>query len=213
MKKGIPFHPLSLLNVFESEIGKNSAHMKGIAHFHERQQLHAITDCINPKPNPPTPHPPPLVPPLEIEMPWRQPWYSAWYFFQCHPRLRFQANRTVTKTWRVNSAVHWLARENHHCLRHWTCTREATDPLDSNQHSQRRIKRNCFEWAHLFLNKQKMTVSLSVEEVQKFLSLIAEERIQRELDGAMQNDFFFRSHGSRGGATINVNNPAHSKRY
>ncbi len=30
-------------------------------------------------------------------------------------------------------------------------------------------------------------MSLSVEEVQTFLSLIAEERIQRELDGAMQN--------------------------
>ncbi len=29
-----------------------------------------------------------------------------------------------------------------------------------------------------------MSVSLSVEEVQTFLSLIAEERIQRELDGA-----------------------------
>ncbi len=34
-----------------------------------------------------------------------------------------------------------------------------------------------------FYNNQKMAVSLSVEEVQTFLSLIAEERIQRELDG------------------------------
>ncbi len=33
-----------------------------------------------------------------------------------------------------------------------------------------------------------MSVSLSVEEVQTFLSLIAEERIQRELDGAMPNE-------------------------
>ncbi len=33
-----------------------------------------------------------------------------------------------------------------------------------------------------------MAVSLSVEEVQTFLSLIAEERIQRELDGATQNE-------------------------
>ncbi len=41
--------------------------------------------------------------------------------FLVPPRPRFQENRTVTKTWRVNSADHWLARENRHCLRHWTC--------------------------------------------------------------------------------------------
>ncbi len=33
-----------------------------------------------------------------------------------------------------------------------------------------------------------MSVSLSVEEVQTFLSLIDEERIQRELDGATRNE-------------------------
>ncbi len=33
-----------------------------------------------------------------------------------------------------------------------------------------------------------MSVSLSVEEVQTFLSLIAEERIQWELDGAMPKE-------------------------
>ncbi len=41
-----------------------------------------------------------------------------------------------------------------------------------------------------------MSVSLSVEEVQMFLSLIAEERIQRELDGATRKEkvlcIFFR---------------------
>ncbi len=36
-----------------------------------------------------------------------------------------------------------------------------------------------------------MAVSLSVEEVQTFLSLIDEERIQRELDGATQKYIFF----------------------
>ncbi len=41
-----------------------------------------------------------------------------------------------------------------------------------------------FEQAHLLVSTKKMSVSLSVEEVQTFLSLIAEERIQRELDGA-----------------------------
>ncbi len=47
-----------------------------------------------------------------------------------------------------------------------------------------------------------MAVSLSVEEVQMFLSLIAEERIQRERDGATGMKKFSRSHGNRGGATI-----------
>ncbi len=36
-----------------------------------------------------------------------------------------------------------------------------------------------------------MAVLLSVEEVQTVLSLIAEEWIQLEHDGATQNDFFF----------------------
>ncbi len=36
-------------------------------------------------------------------------------------------------------------------------------------------------------NKQKMAVSLSVEKVQTFFSLIAEEQIQWELDGATRN--------------------------
>ncbi len=38
------------------------------------------------------------------------------------------------------------------------------------------------------LYQPKMSVSLSDEEVQTFLSLIAEEQIQRELDGAMRNE-------------------------
>ncbi len=60
-------------------------------------------------------------------------------------RSRFQASRTVTKTWRVNSADHWLAGEN----RHYCVTELATRdpplqpyPLDLNQHSQRRSGRN-----------------------------------------------------------------------
>ncbi len=66
---------------------------------------------------------------------------GTWYFL----RSRFQASRTVTKTWRVNSADHWLAGEN----RHYCVTELATRdpplqlyPLDLNQHSQRRIGRN-----------------------------------------------------------------------
>ncbi len=60
-------------------------------------------------------------------------------------RSRLHANRTVTKTWRVNSADHWLAWENHHYYVTELATRDPplqSYPLDLNQHSQRRIGRN-----------------------------------------------------------------------
>ncbi len=60
-------------------------------------------------------------------------------------RSRFHANRTVTKTWRVNSADHWLAGENRHYCVTELATRDPplqSYPLDLNQHSQRRIGRN-----------------------------------------------------------------------
>ncbi len=60
-------------------------------------------------------------------------------------RLRFQASRTVTKTWRVNSADHWLAGENRHYCVIELATRDPPlqpYPLDLNQHSQRRSGRN-----------------------------------------------------------------------
>ncbi len=60
-------------------------------------------------------------------------------------RSRFHANRTVTKTWRVNSADHWLAWENRHYCVTELATRDPplqSYPLDLNQHSQRRIGRN-----------------------------------------------------------------------
>ncbi len=101
-------------------------------------------------------------------------------------RSRFHANRTVTKTWRVNSADHWLAGENrHYCVTEFA-TRDPplqSYPLDLNQHSQRRIGRNfCLNKCTFCIN-HKIAVSLSVEEVQMFLSLIAEERIQWEING------------------------------
>ncbi len=65
--------------------------------------------------------------------------------FLVPPQPRFQASRTVTKTWRVNSTDHWLAGENrHYCvneLASWDPPLQP-DPLDLNQHSQRRIGRN-----------------------------------------------------------------------
>ncbi len=65
--------------------------------------------------------------------------------FLVPPQPRYQAIRTVTKMWRVNSAVHWLAGENHHYCVTELATRDPPlqpDPLDLNQHSQRRIRRN-----------------------------------------------------------------------
>ncbi len=62
--------------------------------------------------------------------------------FLVPPQPRFQASRTVTKTWRVNSTDHWLARENRHYCVTELATRDPPlqpDPLDLNQHSQRRI--------------------------------------------------------------------------
>ncbi len=69
---------------------------------------------------------------------------GTWYFFST-TSVEVPSSRTVTKTWRVNSADHWLAWEN----RHYCVTELATRdpplplyPLDLNQHSQRRIGRN-----------------------------------------------------------------------
>ncbi len=65
--------------------------------------------------------------------------------FLVPPQPRFHAIRTVTKTWCVNSTDHWLAGENRHdCVTEFA-TRDPPlqpYPLDLNQHSQRRIRRN-----------------------------------------------------------------------
>ncbi len=109
--------------------------------------------------------------------------------FLVPPQPRFQASRTVTKTWRVNSVDHWLAGEN----RHYCVTELATRdpplqpyPLDLNQHSQRRIGRNFCLNKRTFLHQPQnssVVVCWGSTDV-PLLSLIAEERIQWELDGA-----------------------------
>ncbi len=110
-----------------------------------------------------------------------------WVHFLVPPRLRFQASRTVTKTWRVNSADHWLAGENRYCLCHWTCSTRHNRPARFKS-AQPAKDRTQLSWMSVpFLNNQKMAVSLSVEEVQTVLSLLVEERIQREHDGATRN--------------------------
>ncbi len=68
--------------------------------------------------------------------------------FLVPPQPRFQANRTVTKTWRVNSTDHWLERivftaSLNLNTEHWTRDPPLQPyPLDLNPHSQRRIGRN-----------------------------------------------------------------------
>ncbi len=114
-------------------------------------------------------------------------WVQYLVHFLVPPRPRFHASHTVTKTWRVNSADHWLAGENRHCLRHCTCGTRHNRPARFKSAQPAKDRTQLFEWAHLSFNNQKMAVSLSVEEVQTFLSLIAEERIQRERDGATRN--------------------------
>ncbi len=103
-------------------------------------------------------------------------------------------------TWRVNSADHWLAGENRHCLRHWTCGTRHNRPARFKSAQPAKDRTQLFWMSAPFLNNQKMVVSLSVKEVQTFLSLIAEERIQWELVGAKRNEKGVT--GSRVGATI-----------
>ncbi len=61
-----------------------------------------------------------------------------------------------------------------------------------NQHRPARFKsaQPAKDRKHLFVLTKIIAVSLSVEEVDTFLSLIAKERIQRELDGATRNEKF-----------------------
>ncbi len=80
---------------------------------------------------------------------------GTWYFFST-TSVEVPSSRTVTKTWRVNSADHWLAGEN----RHYCVTELATRdpplplyPLDLNQHSQRRIGRNFYLNKRTFLHQ------------------------------------------------------------
>ncbi len=69
---------------------------------------------------------------------------GTWYFFST-TSVEVPSSRTVTKTWRVNSADHWMAGENRHYCVTELATRDPalqSYPLDLNQHSQRRIGRN-----------------------------------------------------------------------
>ncbi len=106
--------------------------------------------------------------------------YSTWYLviFLVPPRLRFQASRTITKTWRVISADHWLDEENRHCLCHWTCVTRRNRPARLKSAQPAKDQMQLFWMSALCF--VVCWVSTDVP------SLIAEERIQRERDGATQ---------------------------
>ncbi len=80
---------------------------------------------------------------------------GTWYFFST-TSVEVPSSRTVTKTWHVNSADHWLAGENRHYCVTELATRDPplqSYPLDLNQHSQRRIGRNFCLNKHTFLHQ------------------------------------------------------------
>ncbi len=74
-------------------------------------------------------------------------------------RSRFQASRTVTKTWRENSADHWLAGENRHYWTHWTCdTRPSSTALPARFKSAQPAKDRMqllFKQTHIFASTTK----------------------------------------------------------
>ncbi len=88
-------------------------------------------------------------------------------------------------------------------------TQDTTDPHGLNNHSQRRIKRNCFEWAHLFC----FVGCWGSTDVPLVDSQGADPARAWWSDAEWKR--FFKSHGSKGGTTIttirHVNNPTHSE--
>ncbi len=93
------------------------------------------------------------------------------------PRWYHYQNMTCKLYWSL------IGRRKSSLLCHWTCDmRPNIDLLDLNPHSQQRLDETSVWTNAPFCINQKIAVSLSVEEVQMFLSLIAEEWIQLELN-------------------------------
>ncbi len=83
-------------------------------------------------------------------------WVQYLVLFLVPPWPRYQANRTVTKSWRVNSADHWLAGENSHCLRHWTCGTRLNRPARFKSAQPAKDRSQLFWMSAPFFNNQKM---------------------------------------------------------
>ncbi len=74
-------------------------------------------------------------------------------------RSRFHASRTVTKTWRVNSADHWLAGENrHYCVTELATRDPPLQPLPARFKSAQPAKDRTqllFKQTHIFASTTK----------------------------------------------------------
>ncbi len=102
--------------------------------------------------------------------------------FSVPPRPRFQANRTITKTWCVNSADPWLAGENHHCLRHWTCGTRHNRPARFKSAQPAKDAHVLNERTSLLTPKMFYVVCWGSTDCRLIDS---RERIQWELDGEL----------------------------
>ncbi len=83
---------------------------------------------------------------------------GTWYFFST-TSVEVPSSRTVTKTWRVNSADHWMAGEKSSLLRHWTCdTRPSSTALPARFKSAQPAKDRTqllFKQTHIFASTTK----------------------------------------------------------
>ncbi len=83
---------------------------------------------------------------------------GTWYFFST-TSVEVPSSRTVTKTWRVNSADHWLAGENrHYCITELATTRPSSTALPARFKSAQPAKDRTqllFKQTHIFASTTK----------------------------------------------------------
>ncbi len=113
---------------------------------------------------------------------------GTWYFFSTtSAEVPSEPYRYQNVTCKLYWSLIGLGKSS--LLRHWICdTRPSSTVLPARFKSAQPAKERTQDAAFVSTNapfciNHKLSVSLSVEEVQTFLSLIAEERIQWELDG------------------------------
>ncbi len=83
---------------------------------------------------------------------------GTWYFFST-TSVEVPSSRTVTKTWRVNSADHWLAWENrHYCVTELATTRPSSIARPARFKSAQPAKDRTqllFKQTHIFASTTK----------------------------------------------------------
>ncbi len=83
---------------------------------------------------------------------------GTWYFFST-TSVEVPSSRTVTKTWRVNSADHWLAGENrHYCITELATTRPSSTARPARFKSAQPAKDRTqllFKQTHIFASTTK----------------------------------------------------------